>query len=1748
MKRFAANGKTGRTGDNGARTLEATPVARAVRAALGITAALLVLGGSGTAMAAGSCVNTLANTVSCNGAFTDTLPGTQFTPTVDLTLVLGDSLPTSVIPVFGAAGVDAAWGGLVDVVSFADITTMGADGIHAYGSTSASLTNNGSISTDITGTPGARAADVSAVGDVTIVNAGNIFAQSTAVEDVTSVGAFSSQGNVSVTNQLTGTIGAQAQDGNAIAIDASADLGTVTVENDGAIQASSVNGAAIGIRTLASAGDTTVTNTGSVSVVISAPSGNYNTAVGIQAASPLGTTTVTNAGTISVADTMAGYGGSATGINAAGGVATVVTNSGDIQTQGVGSYGIVAYTSGPNGTTTVTNTAQGTIEVTGKSAIGVRASSTSGAGTVINAGSIVANANYCGYFCYSGAVGVKASTINNTGSIVASQTSAAAQLGGVVGTYSRGYANVNTSITNTGSITATAAAYDGTATGVSGEASTGTTTLDNRGAIVATASGVYGMATGVHLSGAGDVDISNAGDIKVTAGRIGYGIDMFSEGFGHIVNTGTIEVTAAQALGIAAYTGGLVENAGHLTVTATGAAFGVSANSLSNALQVTNSGDLTVTSGLQAHGINAYVASGYAGATGSSTIDNSGTILVNAIVPPNSSYLQNTIGGAAYGANLVDIGGAIALNNTGSITARLYSNSEFANGLGRYQSGANGVIAYGQQDDIVITNAGSITASSEVNGTYFGTRARAVTITNDFGNVDLVNSGSITASAASDFRSDGSQTLAEGIFSTNFRGDTAIDNTSTGSIAASSSAPLYNAASATAINAYTGTGTIEITNEGAISAVARSGATSNDGLSGVTTATGVLVANTFGPSTSVGNAGSIVANAFADHYGAASALGIDAAVNYGSVQVTNTGAIAATALATTHVDASDAAMATAVSISNSSYVAGATTTFAGSGTATATATAEVQAIASGVSISGQDVGVTSSGIISASAVADATIGTALATGLSVTGTQASVVLGGGSQIAATAQGNNGAAIGLLVSSQNAVAVSNAGSITAAFIGAQGATYGAIVASGGAVEFTNAGHISVAQANNAVAVELSSPTVTSLINAGMISAGTGTGNLALLLGDATNTIDNGGLIDGSIKAGAGDDSLTNRVGAVWNTGTGTDLGAGNNSILNAGNINGAIQTGSGDDVFANLSGATWNTAGTSNLGDGNNTITNAGTITGAIQTGSGNDLFANLSGATWTTAGTSNFGDGNNTITNAGTITGAIQTGSGNDTFTNAIGALWNASGSSNFGGGADALDNAGTIALDNATIVINGAGSHFDNTGLITVLGNNRIDMGANQFTNNGTLDFQNGATNDVLTVAGNFGGTGKIAVDASGVHSASDRLFVEGNVAPGSVTTVNVHLLDIPATVASSIPIVEVGGTAAAGSFVLGTVTQPLSFVALAYADTLNVSAGNVFSLGVAVTGLSDVGTLAASVTPGVESLMNTQVGTLQQRMGAPSQTIKGGVSLWTRVFQDAGTIDPTHSSTNFGQGGNDAFRQTNAGGEVGVDFAVTDEIRFGGLLDQSQGDQRLNQSVSGFASSNITGHTYGGYGTWISPGGFYLDASYRRMNFEAKLRTAGGGTLSSGHASTFNVELGQQWTVGDGFKIEPQLQLTRTLVDSSDNLSGVAAGFRSDGDGSSRGRAGVQFSKSFVAANGGAVWTPSFAVSEVREFDGKNQYSVNNAFFGETSTRGSSALAEAGIDGKFGPLSIYAGLNWQDGGALSNVAGGQLGLRYAW
>ena len=99
-------------------------------------------------------------------------------------------------------------------------------------------------------------------------------------------------------------------------------------------------------------------------------------------------------------------------------------------------------------------------------------------------------------------------------------------------------------------------------------------------------------------------------------------------------------------------------------------------------------------------------------------------------------------------------------------------------------------------------------------------------------------------------------------------------------------------------------------------------------------------------------------------------------------------------------------------------------------------------------------------------------------------------------------------------------------------------------------------------------------------------------------------------------------------------------------------------------------------------------------------------------------------------------------------------------------------------------------------------------------------------------------------------------------------------------------------------------------------------------------------------------------------------------------------------------------------------------------------------------------------------------------------------------------------------------------------------------DGD-ASTGRLGVMVRKSFGA---GTVWTPYASINVVHEFDGRNAYSINDHFFGATSTEGTSTLLEGGVSVQVGKLSVFGGFNWQDGGAVQSFGGGQLGVRYSW
>ena len=160
------------------------------------------------------------------------------------------------------------------------------------------------------------------------------------------------------------------------------------------------------------------------------------------------------------------------------------------------------------------------------------------------------------------------------------------------------------------------------------------------------------------------------------------------------------------------------------------------------------------------------------------------------------------------------------------------------------------------------------------------------------------------------------------------------------------------------------------------------------------------------------------------------------------------------------------------------------------------------------------------------------------------------------------------------------------------------------------------------------------------------------------------------------------------------------------------------------------------------------------------------------------------------------------------------------------------------------------------------------------------------------------------------------------------------------------------------------------------------------MFSLGVDVTGLSDPGTLAAGVSPAVQSLMNSQVGTWRQRMGVIDQFHDGAVSLWARVFQDKGSVDPEHVAVNFGQGGNFGYDQKNSGVEAGLDFAISDEFSMGLLVAKSKAD--IDLEGPGVGRNKIDADTWGIYGMDLQR--FLRGCLDRWMDFESRMDSVAG------------------------------------------------------------------------------------------------------------------------------------------------------------
>lgn len=1747
------------------RAVKLAPMTRAVRSVLAVSAMTVALGLPAGAVASGVKVPATQAALAAR-------PVLDLAPVFDLTAVPmglvaqaiditdpGDITIDNVDPVTEASAYDAiairaySTGGNVDIVNAAAgellaVSSYGsAIGLYGYSATGDVAIDNAA---DITAVSYNGLADgIFASGaDVNVSNSGAITAVSVYGDWAAGVEA---QGTGATQVDNTGDIYAASGYGHAFGLYATG--ADVTVANAGGIEAQGYYATGIEAQ---SSGDLMVDNTGAI---VAGLSNSTALAVGINATSngEGAHVDVSNAGDVSA---QGYFGASAISATSSGiGGSAGVTNTGALYASqatkyGYGAYGVVVSA---DGDATIDNAAGGSITVVSAgTANGATALSFAGDASVTNAGDIAVtstafyslNANGIVSFSANGAA-----SADNSGSIDVTTfyIGTGIDVGGLQGA----------SAANSGDIAVDAwRAY-----GIRAESGSGDVAVDNSGTLLSTYSYSGGTAFGIlGIAGDGDVSIANSGGIQTLV--TGQSVGIFGTSAGGdvaVTNSGTIDAysssnVAVGAFARASYGTSTVQNDGAISAYSyAGNAFGVLARGAY--VEAGNGGDIE--------------ASGYASATGIAASSYYGTTVVNGGGTISAIAVGSGIGvdaQSAYGDVVVDNASSIqavgvvlgargiqaasgAANVMIDNSADVYAGSLYGDAIGLY--------GYSVGGDVAIANSGDLTAVS-----YYGL---ADGIFASGANVDVANSGAIqttgyTWAAGIEAQGDSSATVqndgavsaiaigpggkayglyatggdavsvgntgdveAQGYYATGIEarsyGDLAID--SSGNITAGYANEYgFYSALATGINASSGGvgAAVNVANGGDIAATGFFGA------SGISATAG-------GPGGTVhvssdGNIDVVQGNKYG--YGAygvvASGDGDTLVENGGGIGVYSAGAATGVA-ALSFAGAADVANAgdiEATSTAMGYYGATGILAFGANGTASVQNTGSVSATAAGLLYS-------EARAVDAQAFGDVSVANA------------------GSLYA------NGQkyAFGVYATSGTGdLAVNNAGSGDIGFYSYVGRGWGVFgLATQGDVAVNNAGTIAGYAYDQAAGVfAVASAGDATVTNSGSIAAVSGNGAAVGVFARADYGTAN--------VTSSGDIEVSSPYLAYGVIARGADAVVTNRGIVSASAGVAAIAV-----AASGYYSSTVNNTGTLHAGD-------AGFNVGVLFSDAGGNVLNNSGAGLIYASGADGYafavvgGNADETLNNSGRVLGALSLYGGDDVLHNKAGGTWDigSTRSTDFGDGDDVIDNqAGAILrLANGALSLGAAGANgnaFNNAGTIQVAGSdNLIDMGTTvallpganplPLVNTGIIDFVDGATDDGLAIAGSLGGSGAINVDMDLDNLTSDQLYVGGDIANGAVQTVNVSITRMPTTASTqAVEFAHVAGASSAGSFVGGKLVgySPSNFLDIGARTTREAGgAGDAtFLVALDVLGVNDTGALAATTATAAATFLNSQVGTFRQRLGVnPYGDADKVMNAFVRFYSSEGDVNPTHSASNFGQGGRFGFAQNSWGREVGINANLPGNVHAGLVLGNADSRQRLSDGVG---ENRMDGATVGAYATWYAPGGFYVDLSGRWMASDIRSTTAAGTMAGRAHAQATSLEAGYEWTAG-GLNVVPQLQYTRTKVDGIRPLQGTLATFQSHGGTFEQGRIGVEVNRTFEV--GGLRWTPYGSINAVHEFDGKTTYSVDDNFHGSTGTKGTSTMAELGLGLQKGRFGVGLGLNWTDGGAYKRVVGGQAVARFSW
>ena len=632
-------------------------------------------------------------------------------------------------------------------------------------------------------------------------------------------------------------------------------------------------------------------------------------------------------------------------------------------------------------------------------------------------------------------------------------------------------------------------------------------------------------------------------------------------------------------------------------------------------------------------------------------------------------------------------------------------------------------------------------------------------------------------------------------------------------------------------------------------------------------------------------------------------------------------------------------------------------------------------------------------------------------------------------------------------------------------------------------------------------------------------------------------------------------------------------------------------------------------------DGNTIVTTAGTVIGDAILGLGNDEFnltgGTYTGDIYGDGTTSTADDGDDTFNwTGGDLNSGFLGGNGSDAATIASGA--NYDGTETFNGGddysatdgwVDTLTFQGQTATTQGALVTNWENVIIDG-GEIT-FSDNMLEVGADPFvldtprigltlTNGAALnardaftltgnlittasgifdatgggtgvylingsvanagqitmqDANGGAVGDMLTVSDDFEGGGALLVDVDTATDAADRLVIDGNVT--GVTQVGVRDVSVGASTGNDITVITVGGTSAAGDFVLaggplvaGAFNYDLEYDPGVFVPQTEAFGSSQFVLrSLGVNGTGAVYEAAPAVLGGFNRLS-----TLEQRVGQRQWAGAGAAAAgmqpsgaWLRLQGDR-----TDLATDTGT----SISNNSWGLQAGVDFNVEPSETGQWVLGVTGQYGTSNASVSnalGFGSIDSDGYGLGLTATWYGNNGTYFDAQAQVNWISSDFSSSAGGELATGQDSTayaLSAEVGHRFELSETTALVPQAQLVWGQVDGASFTDTAGNAVDLGSNSSTMGRIGLAYEYESVSASGNNQKV--YAIGNIlHDFSGANTVDVAGASlssdtgdtWGEIGFGGSVAVNET--TNFYGEVSYRQAFDNSDSNALAATAG---------